>query len=143
MSIDEGLADRVRAALSDRGVEWEERRMFGALVFMVDAAIALGVRGAGACSCGVTRTRALRCWGRSVRSVPGRRGWVSGTSGSVRPCVVDRQRGQGVTGPGVPPVMRTSSSKLVGNTVLACPAAAHTRSYRARSVSTTVLIRCG
>lgn len=47
MSIDEGLADRVREALSDRGVEWEERRMFGALVFMVEAAIALGVRRGG------------------------------------------------------------------------------------------------
>lgn len=47
MAIDEHLADRVRTALSDRGVEWEEKRMFGALIFMVGGAIALGVRGGG------------------------------------------------------------------------------------------------
>ena len=47
MSIDEHLADRVRATLSHRGVEWEEKRMFGALVFMVGGAIAVGVRGGG------------------------------------------------------------------------------------------------
>ena len=32
----------------------------------------------------------------------------------------------GSTARGVPPVMRTSSSNVVGNTVFACPAAAHT-----------------
>lgn len=44
MAIDEQLADRVRDALFARGIEWEERRMFGALIFMVDGAILLGVR---------------------------------------------------------------------------------------------------
>lgn len=47
MAIDEELANRVRTALSDRGVEWEEKRMFGALIFMVGDAISLGVRGGG------------------------------------------------------------------------------------------------
>lgn len=47
MSIDEELANRVRAALSDRGIEWAEKRMFGALIFLVSGEIALGVRGGG------------------------------------------------------------------------------------------------
>lgn len=47
MAIDEHLADRVRTALSDRGVEWEEKRMFGALIFMVGGSIVVGVRGGG------------------------------------------------------------------------------------------------
>lgn len=47
MAIDEDLANDVRAALSDRGVDWEERRMFGALIFMVGGSILLGVRGGG------------------------------------------------------------------------------------------------
>lgn len=47
MAVDEDLADRVRSALSDRGLAWEEKRMFGALIFMVGGAIALGVRGGG------------------------------------------------------------------------------------------------
>ena len=47
MAIDEHLADRVRTALSARGIEWEEKRMFGALIFMVAGTIALGVRGGG------------------------------------------------------------------------------------------------
>lgn len=47
MAIDEHLADRVRTELFDRGIEWEERRMFGALIFMVGGAILVGVRGGG------------------------------------------------------------------------------------------------
>lgn len=47
MAIDEALADRVRTALFDRGIEWEERRMFGALIFMVGGSILMGVRGGG------------------------------------------------------------------------------------------------
>lgn len=47
MAIDEHLADRVRTALFDRGIEWEERRMFGALVLMVGGSILIGVRGGG------------------------------------------------------------------------------------------------
>lgn len=47
MAIDEDLANRVRSTLSDRGLEWEERRMFGALIFMVGGSILLGVRGGG------------------------------------------------------------------------------------------------
>lgn len=47
MAIDEELANRLRSSLSDRGVEWEEKRMFGSLIFMVGGAIALGVRGGG------------------------------------------------------------------------------------------------
>lgn len=47
MAVDELLADRVRTALSDRGIEWEEKRMFGALVFLVGGSILLGVRGGG------------------------------------------------------------------------------------------------
>lgn len=47
MAIDEQLADRVRDALFARGIEWEERRMFGALIFMVGGSILMGVRGGG------------------------------------------------------------------------------------------------
>lgn len=47
MAIDEHLADRVRTALSDRGIEWEEKRMFAALIFMVGGLILLGCRGGG------------------------------------------------------------------------------------------------
>ncbi|KRE37568.1 hypothetical protein ASG73_07855 [Janibacter sp. Soil728] len=47
MAIDEALADRIRTALFDRGIEWEERRMFGALIFMVGGSILMGVRGGG------------------------------------------------------------------------------------------------
>ena len=47
MAIDEHLADRVRTALSDRGLEWEEKRMFGALLLMVGGEILIGVRGGG------------------------------------------------------------------------------------------------
>lgn len=47
MAIDEHLADRVRSTLSDRGLEWEEKRMFGALIFMVGGSILVGVRGGG------------------------------------------------------------------------------------------------
>lgn len=47
MAIDEHLADRVRTVLSDRGVEWVEKRMFGALIFMVGGSIVVGVRGGG------------------------------------------------------------------------------------------------
>lgn len=47
MAIDEHLADRLRTALSDRGVEWEEKRMFGALIFLVGGSILVGVRGGG------------------------------------------------------------------------------------------------
>lgn len=47
MAIDEHLADRVRTALSERGLEWQEKRMFGALIFMVGGSILLGARGGG------------------------------------------------------------------------------------------------
>ncbi|HCE59846.1 MULTISPECIES: TfoX/Sxy family protein [Janibacter] len=47
MAIDEVLADRVRTALFDRGVQWEEKRMFGALIFMVGGSILVGCRGGG------------------------------------------------------------------------------------------------
>lgn len=47
MAIDEDLASRVRTALSDRGIDWEEKRMFGALILMVGGSILLGVRGGG------------------------------------------------------------------------------------------------
>ena len=47
MAIDEALAARVRADLTERGIEWEERRMFGALILMVGGSILVGVRGGG------------------------------------------------------------------------------------------------
>jgi len=47
MTIDEELANRVRSTLSDRGIEWEEKRMFGAQIFMVGGSILVGVRGGG------------------------------------------------------------------------------------------------
>ncbi len=47
MAIDEELANRVRSALSDRGIEWEEKRMFGALIFLVGGSITVGCRGGG------------------------------------------------------------------------------------------------
>lgn len=47
MAVDEELANRVRTALSDRGIEWEEKRMFGALIFMVGGSILVGARGGG------------------------------------------------------------------------------------------------
>ena len=47
MAIDEELANRVRNDLSDRGIEWEEKRMFGALIFLVGGSILVGVRGGG------------------------------------------------------------------------------------------------
>lgn len=47
MAIDEHLADRVRTALSDRGIEWTEKRMFGSLIFLVAGAILVGVRSGG------------------------------------------------------------------------------------------------
>lgn len=47
MAIDEVLADRVRTALLDRGVEWQEQRMFGALIFLVGGSILVGCRGGG------------------------------------------------------------------------------------------------
>ncbi len=47
MAIDEHLADRVRTALFDRGIAWEEKRMFGALIFLVKDEILMGVRGGG------------------------------------------------------------------------------------------------
>lgn len=47
MAIDEHLGDRVRTALTVRGIEWGERRMFGSLVFMVGGSILLGVRAGG------------------------------------------------------------------------------------------------
>lgn len=47
MAIDELLADRVRGALADRGIAWEERRMFGSLIFMVGGEILLGARKGG------------------------------------------------------------------------------------------------
>lgn len=47
MAIDEHLADRVRTALSDRGIDWEEKRMFGSLIFLVGEAIVLGARNGG------------------------------------------------------------------------------------------------
>lgn len=47
MAIDEELANRVRSSFSERGIEWEEKRMFGALIFMVAGAILLGCRGGG------------------------------------------------------------------------------------------------
>lgn len=47
MAIDEQLADRVRTVLSERGLEWTERRMFGSLVFLVGGSILVGVRGGG------------------------------------------------------------------------------------------------
>ena len=44
MAYDEGLAERIRAAIGERpGVE--ERRMFGGLAFMVDGHMACGVVG--------------------------------------------------------------------------------------------------
>ncbi len=47
VAIDETLAARVRADLAERGIEWEERRMFGSLIFMVGGSILVGVRGGG------------------------------------------------------------------------------------------------
>ena len=47
MAIDEELADRVRSALSARGLEWEEKRMFGSLIFLLGGAILLGARNGG------------------------------------------------------------------------------------------------
>lgn len=47
MAIDEHLADRVRSDLSGRGIEWDEKRMFGSLIFMVGGSILVGVRGGG------------------------------------------------------------------------------------------------
>ncbi|WP_277452517.1 TfoX/Sxy family protein [Janibacter sp. DB-40] len=47
MAIDEELAERVRTALHDRGIGWEEQRMFGSLIFLVGGAIVLGARDGG------------------------------------------------------------------------------------------------
>lgn len=47
MAIDEQLADRVRSALSARGIQWDEQQMFGSLVFLVGEAIVLGARDGG------------------------------------------------------------------------------------------------
>lgn len=44
MAYDEQLADRVRAALADRGGV-SERKMFGGLAFMVDGHMACGIVG--------------------------------------------------------------------------------------------------
>lgn len=44
MSIDEGLAQRVREALADRGGV-VEKRMFGGLAFMVRGHMTLGING--------------------------------------------------------------------------------------------------
>jgi hypothetical protein len=46
MAHDEQLADRIRAALPDRG-DIGERKMFGTLVFMVGEHMACGARGDG------------------------------------------------------------------------------------------------
>mgnify|MGYP002653657134 CR=1 FL=1 len=47
MAIDEHLAARVRSDLTERGIEWQEKRMFGSLIFMVGGSILVGVRGGG------------------------------------------------------------------------------------------------
>lgn len=47
MAIDEVLADRVRDALVDRGIEWSEKRMFGSLILLVGGEILVGVRNGG------------------------------------------------------------------------------------------------
>lgn len=47
MAIDESLAARIRADLTERGTEWEEKTMFGSLIFMVGGSILVGVRGGG------------------------------------------------------------------------------------------------
>src|SRR5215468_8371870 len=47
------------------------------------------------------------------------------------------------TSAAVPAVIRTSSSKDVGNTVCGCPAAAHMTSYFASQVSTSVRMGAG
>ena len=60
--------------------------------------------------------------------------------GRDAPDVQSDAGGGHATSAGVPPVMRTSSSKVVGKTVRGCPAAAHTTSCSARSTSTSVRI---
>lgn len=47
VAIDETLAARLRTDLAERGIEWQEKRMFGALIFMVGGSILVGVRGGG------------------------------------------------------------------------------------------------
>src|SRR6201996_2572987 len=52
--------------------------------------------------------------------------------------MADRESPAPPTAAAVPPVIRTSSSNEVGNTVCGCPAAAHTTSYFASHTSTSV-----
>lgn len=42
MAIDDGLNDRIRNILTQKGVSWEEKRMFGGLCFMIDDKMAFG-----------------------------------------------------------------------------------------------------
>ena len=43
MAYDEFLADRIRTALQDRKVRFEEKKMMGGLAFMVDDKMCVGV----------------------------------------------------------------------------------------------------
>ena len=47
MAIDEHLAARVRVDLTERGIEWQEKRMFGSLILLVGGEILVGVRKGG------------------------------------------------------------------------------------------------
>ena len=43
MAFDEDLADRVREALKNRNIHFDEKRMFGGICFMVDRKMCVGV----------------------------------------------------------------------------------------------------
>lgn len=47
MAFEQELADRVRELIAGRGVEADERRMFGGLAFLVNGNMALAVSGQG------------------------------------------------------------------------------------------------
>lgn len=43
MAYDERLADRIRQVLAEKGVDAEEKKMFGGIAFMVDDKMCVGV----------------------------------------------------------------------------------------------------
>lgn len=42
MAVDEFLLDRLRHSLSDKNVDWSEKKMFGGVCFMVDEKMCFG-----------------------------------------------------------------------------------------------------
>ena len=47
MPIDDKAVERIRGIMKARGVEWEEKRMFGGICFMVDGKMCFGSNGTG------------------------------------------------------------------------------------------------